>query len=429
MKRIIVIIAGFLLSVPPTLAGVAWATPPAAAAAAGPGTAQADTVTQWNLTMIAGLEAAAIPPPPAARIGAIVQAAVFDAVNGIARRYAPYHVGPAALAGASRDAAAAAAADTALAALIPAQKPLFDAQLAATLAQLSDDPAHPGPSVRRGLAWGTTVAGDILAWRADDGFTAPPPPYTVGTAPGDWQPTPPAFLGPPAAPLFRQFATMTPFALTSPSQFAPPGPPPLDSARYAQDLAEVQALGSATSTTRTAEQTQTALFWQDDTPAAMWNRVADQLAQASDLPLAPNARLLAQVNIALADATIAVWSAKNHYNFWRPVTAIRATADPAWTPLLPTPAFQEYPSAHSGVSSAAATVLASFYGNTTGFTVTSAGLPGIQRDFTTFSSAVQQVEEARIYAGFHFRFSCTDAATLGAQVARYVTSTLMQPLH
>jgi hypothetical protein len=428
MKRIIVIIAGFLLFVPLTLAGAAWATPPATAAAARPGMAQPDMVTQWNLTMIAGLEAAAIPPPPSARIGAIVQASVFDAVNGIDRRYAFYHVPPAAPPGASRDAAAASAAYTALVALIPGQKPLFDAQLTATLAQLSDDSSHPGQSVRRGLGWGTTVAETILAWRATDGYTTTPPPYTVGSPP-DWQPTPPGYLGPPAAPLFRQFAAMTPFALTTPSQFRPPGPPPLDSARYAQDLAEVQALGSATSAARTAEQTQTAIFWQADTPAAMWNRAADQLAQTGDLPLAQNARLLAQLNIALADATIAVWNAKNYYNFWRPVAAIRATTDPGWTPLLPTPAFQEYPSAHSGVSSAAATVLASFYGNNTGFTITSAGLPGVQRNFTSFSAAVQQVEDARVYAGFHFRFSCTDAAALGAQVASYVTTTLMQPVH
>jgi PAP2 superfamily protein len=404
------------------------ATTVPATAAPAEGTAPPDMVTQWNLTMIAGLEAAGTPPPPAARIGAIVQASVFDAVNGIDRRYAYYHVPPAAPPGASRAAAAAGAAYTALTALIPAQKPLFDAQLAATLAQISDDPSHPGQAVRRGLAWGTTVAGDILAWRATDGYTTPPPPYTVTPGAGYWQPTPPAYLGPPPAPLFRQFAAMTPFALSSPSQFLPPGPPKLDSARWAQDLAEVQAYGSATSSVRTPEQTQTAIFWQDDTPAAIWNRVADQLAQAAGLPLAANARLLAQVNIALADATIAVWYAKNYYNFWRPVTAIRATADPAWTPLLPTPAFQEYPSAHSGVSSAAATVLASFYGNATGFTVTSAGLPGVQRDFTTFSAAVQQVEDARIYAGFHFRSSCADGAALGAQVANYVTSTLMQPL-
>jgi PAP2 superfamily len=408
------------------LVGPLTATLPAAAAPA-EGTAPPDMVTQWNLTMIAGLEAAAIPPPPSARIGAIVQASVFDAVNGIERRYAFYRVAPAAPRGASRAAAAIGAAYTTLVALIPAQKPLFDTRLAATLAQICHDPSDPGRSVQRGLAWGRIVADDILTLRAAD-FATPPPPYVVGSAPGDWQPTPPAFLGPPAAPLFRQFATMTPFALTSPAQFAPPGPPPLTSARYARDLAEVEAFGSAASTVRTAEQTQTAIFWQDDTPAAMWNRAADQLAQARHLTLIGNARLLAQLNIAVADATIAIWNAKNTYNFWRPVTAIRATSDPAWTPLLPTPAFQEYPSAHSGVSSAAASALAAFYGNDTSFTVTSAGLPGVQRDFTSFSAAVLQVEDARVYAGFHFRFSCTDAATLGTHVARYITHTLMQPL-
>src|SRR5262249_19568908 len=159
------------------------------AAVARPGMAQADTVTQWNLTMIAALEAAAVPPPPAARIGAIVQASVFDAVNGIARQYAPYHVAPAAPPGASRDAAAASAAYTALTALIPAQNPPFDAQLAAALAQISDDPSHPGQSVERGLAWGKTAADAILAWRATDGLNAALPPYVAGSAPGEWQPT------------------------------------------------------------------------------------------------------------------------------------------------------------------------------------------------------------------------------------------------
>jgi len=133
------------------------------------------------------------------------------------------------------------------------------------------------------------------------------------------------------------------------------------------------------------------------------------------------------MNIALADATIAVWIAKNTYTFWRPVTAIRAGSEPSWTPLLPTPAFQEYPSAHSGVSSAAATVLASIYGNDTTFTVTSNGPPGVQRDFSSFTAAVQQVQDARIYAGFHYRFSTADGATLGADVGHYVTGTLMQP--
>jgi PAP2 superfamily len=161
----------------------------------------------------------------------------------------------------------------------------------------------------------------------------------------------------------------------------------------------------------------------------MWNRVADQLAQANHPTLTQNARRLALMNIALADATIGIWNAKNTYNFWRPVTAIRAGADPAWTPLLPTPAFQEYPSGHSDVSSAATSVLASFYGNNTSFSVTSAGLPVTERAFTSFSAAVHQVEDARIYVRFHFRFSCIDGATFGAQVASYVTHTLMQPLH
>ena len=387
--------------------------------------ARADVVTDWNRTMITGLEASKLPPPPSQRIGAIVQASVFAAVNGIERRYTAYHVEPAAPAGASRAAAAASAAYTALVALIPSQKPLFDQQLEATLAQLSDDPADPGQSVVRGLDWGKTVATEILAWRASDGITAVLPPYVAGSAAGDWQPTPPLF-GPP---LFRQFANMTPFALTSPSQFLPAGPPPLTSTRYAQDLQEVEALGGTTSTVRTPEQTQTAVFWQVDTPAAMWNRVADQLADANATTLTQNARLLALMNIALADATIGIWNAKNYYDSWRPVTAIRALFDPTWTPLLVTPAFQEYPSAHSGVSDAATSVLASFYGDATPFTVTSAGLPGVERNFTSFSSAVIQVENARIYAGFHFRFSTVDGATLGAAVADYVLGNVAQPLH
>jgi len=251
------------------------------------------------------------------------------------------------------------------------------------------------------------------------------PPYVPGTAPGDWQPTPPLF-GPP---LFRQFATMTPWALTSPSQFPLPGPPSLTSAHWTNDLAEVQAVGSIGSTVRTPWQTETAIFWQSDTPAAAWNRVADDLADSHEATLTQNARLLALTNIALADAIIANFNAKNTYNFWRPVTAIRATSDPTWTPLLVTPSFQEYPSAHATVSAAPAAVLSAFYGNDTSFTVTAAGLPGIERSFTTFSSAVQQVEDARVWAGFHYRFSVEDGAVLGTEIGDYVSETLLRPLH
>jgi hypothetical protein len=401
---------------------------------AAPGLARANVVTDWNRTMIAALDAAPpTPPPPAARVAAIVQSAVFDAVNGIARRYTPVHVPPAAPRGASREAAGAGAAHEALVALFPAHQAMLDQQLADTIAQISEDGDGDGRSIALGLQWGKTVADDILAWRATDGFSTPPTPYTPKGTPGYWQFTPGA---PPQAPLFRQFATMTPFALNSADQVLPPPPPSLESAQYAQDFNEVKALGSATSTTRTADQTQAAIFWQSDTPAAIWNRVADDLAEQQGGSLLHTARTLALMNIALADATIAIWNAKNHYDRWRPITAIQQAdpttnpdtiPDPTWTPLLPTPAFQEYPAAHPGVSNAAATVLASFYGDNADFTATAAGMPGVARSFTSFSAAVEEVENARVWGGIHFRFSCVTGAAMGAEVADYVIATQLLP--
>jgi hypothetical protein len=391
---------------------------------AAPGTASADVVTDWNRTMVDALEIAKTPPPPSARVAAIVQSAVFDAVNGIARRYTPVHVRPDAPRGASRIAAVAGAAHEALVVLFPSQQAMLDQQLADTLSQT----AGSDRSIGLGLQWGKAVADQILSWRATDHFTDVLPPYVPAGVPGRWQPTAPLF-GPP---LFRQFAIMTPFSLISASQFLPPPPPPLTSEQYAQDFNEVKLLGSVTSTVRTPEQTQTAVFWQADTPAAIWNRVADDLAPQQDGAVLRNARVLALMNLALADATIAIWNAKNYYDTWRPITAIQQAdvntnpdtkPDPTWTPLITTPAFQEYPAGHPGVSDAAATVLAATYGDDTAFTATSAGLPGVERSFTSFSSAVAQVEDARVWGGIHFRFATLAAAGVGADVADYVIAT------
>ena len=405
-------------------------------ASAGPfGSVQAapdNVVVDWNQTMLATFATANVPPPPGNRLGGIVQAAVFDAVNGIEQRYQPIHVQPAAPDDASPKAAAASAAHTALVDLFPTLQPRLDAAFAASLASLADE--EDAQSIADGVAWGAAVASQIIGWRAADGFSATPPPFAPSSAPGQWQPTP----GGTGAPKFRSLATTTPFALTSPSQFRPAGPPPLTSARYAQDFNEVKALGGLTSTLRTPFQTQTAEFWQLDTPTAIWDRVADTLALEHHLNLLQTARLLALTDISITDATIAIWDAKNAYNSWRPVTAIAnadidgnpaTTADPTWQPLMTTPYFQEYPSAHSGVSSAAATVLASFFGDATSFTVTSNGLPGVERGFSSFSQAVAQVADARVLAGFHFRFSCDDAVVLGTQVATYVEGGLMLPAH
>ena len=374
-----------------------------------------NVVIDWNQVMLTTLATAGVAPPPGTRLGAIVQAAVFDAVNGIEPQYTFIHVAPGAPPGASREAAAAGAAYTALVAMFQPQKTTLDADLAASLAEMNGSSS----AIAAGLAWGGSVATQTLAWRKTDGFSTVLPAYVPGTSPGDWQPTP----GGTGDPKFRSLAITTPFALTSPSQFRPTGPPALTSALYLQDLSEVKAFGNTTSGVRTPFQTETAKFWQLDNPTDMWDRVADTLAVEHHYNLLRSARLLAFVNVAEADAAIAVWDAKNTYNFWRPITAI---GDPTWVPLMTTPYFQEYPSGHSGVSSAAATVLASFFGNDADFTVTSNGLPGVTRSFTTFSSAVAQVTDARVFAGFHFRFSCNDASGVGAQVANFAESTLMQ---
>jgi hypothetical protein len=397
-----------------------------------PAAAGANVVTDWNRTMVGALETAAPPPPLASRDAAIVQTSVFDAVNGIARRYTPVHVPPAAPPGASRDAAAAGAAHESLVALFPLQRTMLDQQLSATLAQIGarDD----GTSIAAGLQWGEEVADQILTWRATDGLAVTPPPYVAAGVPGRYALTPPAF----APPAFRPFATMTPFAIASPGQFLPGPPPPLTSARYARDLNEVKALGSADSTIRTPGQTETALFWQSDTPAAIWNRVADDLAEQRGTPLLRDARILALMNMSLADTTIAFFNAKNHYDTWRPITAIQqadtdgnpgTTPDSTWTPLLITPSFQEYPSGHAAVSNGAASVLAAFYGDDTSFTATSATMTTVQRSFTSFAQAVAQVENARVWGGIHFRTATIIGAQMGGEVADYLLGTHLLPIH
>ncbi len=411
---------------------LALATFAAAVVLTVPAAAGADVVTDWNRIMVGALETAGTAPPLASRDAAIVQASVFDGVNGVARRYTPVHVTPAAPPGSSRAAAAAGAAHESLVVLFPLQRAMLDQQLSATLARIGarDD----GRSIAAGLQWGEEVADQILTWRATDGLAVTPPPYVAAGVPGRYALTPQAF----APPAFRQFATMTPFAIASPAQFLPGPPPPLTSARYARDVNEVKALGSADSTIRTPGQTETTLFWQSDTPAAIWNRVADDLADQRGASLLRAARILALMNMSLADATIAIFNAKNHYDTWRPITAIQqadtdgnrgTTPDSTWTPLLVTPSFQEYPSGHAGVSNGAASVLAAFYGDDTSFTATSATMTTVQRSFTSFSQAVAQVENARVWGGIHFRAATIIGAQMGGEVADYVIGTHLLPIH
>ncbi len=401
------------------------------------GVARADEVTDWNQIMLQTALAAVPPTNPLvmSRVGAIVQASVFDAVNGIERRYTPIHVEPAADRGASRRAAAVQAAYAALVNLYPAQKSTLDEERAASLAGIASGPgADHSQSIARGIAWGQTVADAIWAWRSTDGFAPPPPPFLGGLAVGQWRPTPPAFL-PGAAP---QFATMTPWAIESPSQFRPAGPPALDSDRYTSDFNETKTMGSLTSGARTADQTLAAQFWAASTAIYYWDTIAVSVGADHHNTLSENSRLLAVLNVAMADAAIACWDAKYTYVFWRPVTAIPLAAtdgnpltvdDPSWVPLLTTPNHPEYPSAHSTVSGAAAEVLSDYFGDDTSFSVGSDVMVGVVRSFTSFSEALDEIKDARIDAGIHFRSACDDGQVTGIAVADYVLANAAQPLH
>jgi len=408
-------------------AAVAIAVPgaPAVAAATDDDTPPpAQVIVEWNRAMMDNLRNA--PGPVAIRIGAIVQSSVFDAVNGITRRYTEFHETRRAPHRASATAAAAGAAYQALRLLFPSAQATFDALLARTV------PDRSHGAAARGVAWGESVADDIVNWRSTDGFTAVPPPYVLSPAPGRWKPTPPLF-GPP---IFRQFATMVPFAIASPTQFQPPAPPALDSARYATDYAEVKAYGRIDSAVRTARGTETALLWGSDAPVDVWDTVADTLIGGRHLGLTDATRLMAQMNIAMADAVIAVWNAKNLFDRWRPITAIEQAAtdgnpatepDPTWQPLLATPPFQEYPSGHAGASQSAAAVLAHRFGNSTQYSITTPNLPGVTHSFASFTAGVAEVTDARVFIGFHFRFACNAADVMGRGVAGYVLATQMRP--
>jgi len=379
-----------------------------------------DAVTEWNLNA----EHAILASPTvsgsgaaAARVYVLMHLAIFDAVNGIERRYTPYHVEAMAPRGASRRAAAIAAAYNTLSALFPSQKSTLDAELSSSLASLSldDEDSEDAQSIERGLAWGQQVANDIQAWRSSDGFNTVLPPVIGGLAPGQWRPTPPAFQS-MATP---QLATMLPYAIASPSQFRPAGPPALNSAQYAADFNETKILGSLTSSSRTAEQALIANYWAGNSSIS-WNRVASSLATVHHTTLSENARLFALMDLALGDATIAGWDSKLHFMSWRPVTAIPladslnpdTAADPNWQPLLVTPRHPEYVSAHAILSSASAGVLAAYFGDDTTFSLESVSLPGVFRTYSSFSSALDEITLARIYAGFHFRSDCVDGRSM-----------------
>lgn len=236
--------------------------------------------------------------------------------------------------------------------------------------------------------------------------------------------TPPAFT----QPVFTQWPLVRPFVLRTASQFRPAPPPALTSKVYTEAYNEVRSLGSATSSTRTADETQIAQFWNPPIWIA-WNQIAETAALAHHDTLMQNARLFAQLDLTFADSTIAFYDAKYAYDVWRPVTAVRATDDPAWTPLVNTAQDPSYPGAHAVVSAAGAAVLTAAFGDSFSFSATSSALPGVERSFTSFSAAANEATLSRIYAGQHFRTDEDAGQKLGAQVAGYVLGRVRLPVH
>jgi hypothetical protein len=389
-----------------------------------------DPVLEWIGVMNTTVLTAGTAPNVTGRVVALVSASVFDAVNGIEPRYRPLHVNPNAPHNASKRAAAIQAAYVILMDLYGAQQGgTLTNQRNASLAALAT--SESANSIAAGVAWGQSVADAIWAWRLTDGFLPTPPPFfgvqSIAGTPnslGFWRPTPPAN----ASGATPQLATLTPWVLTRPSQFRLPPPLALNSSDYANDLNEVREIGSLSSSSRSTEQTEVALFWALNTPLA-WNRVAAQLSAARGLSLTENAHLFALLNVTLADAITACWDSKYRFIFWRPVTAIRAGAAPGspdadWRPLLDsltgTPAHPEYPSAHSTYSGAAAFILAAAFGENTTFSVTSEIRPGA-RSYASFSDAIAEIADARVFGGIHLRSSCARGNSLGRAVADYVS--------
>lgn len=393
--------------------------------------AHADVVTEWNTSALNAIRANKTPPPRASRALAMLHVSIYDAVNGIDRRHEAFLVPSDVPASASREAAASSAAHQVLVALFPTRAPDFDALHAAILAAISD-----GPQKDSGIAWGESVAAQVLAARANDGSEAVVDPPS-GSGPGAWVPTPPAF----APYLLPQWAFVTPFTRPDISQFRPAAPPDLPSDRYAVDYNEVKQLGAAVGSTRSPEQDLIALFWADgagtETPPGHWNSIAQDVGAARGNTVEENARLFALLNVAMAEAAICAWDAKYAYNFWRPVTAIRegdadgndATAgDPAWSSFIITPPFPDHVSGHSTFSGAASKVLALFYGtDDIAFTTGSDFLPGVLRHFDSFSAAASEAAISRLYGGIHFRSANDDGLASGLAVGEWTLTNYMQP--
>jgi hypothetical protein len=383
--------------------------------------ALADVITDWNEKALALVEPR-VPPAQVYRARAMVHVAMFDAVNSIEHRYRPYLVQFTATPQTSKDAAAAAAASAVLAGLLPQARDDVNTALRSYLETIPS-----GKAKDDGIRLGDMVGAKILEARANDGADEPDS-YRPRTTPGVYVPTAPTF-----APMW---ANLRPFALTSPAQFRPEPPPKLDTTRWAADYNEIKELGSKTSPKRSAKQTEDARFWL--MTGSPYDPIVRQIVATRQMSVLDASRFMALTSVAMEDAIIAVLDAKYHYEFWRPITAIRngdlqnnpaISRDPSWQPIDNTPMHPEYPCAHCIVAASIAAVMEGVLGrDVPEFSAISTTAPGITHRWSNAQALVKEVSQARIWAGFHYRFSTQVGADMGYKIGGYVIEKFMQPL-
>ena len=385
-------------------------------------TASANVVTDWDDKAVALIQPRMV-PPVAYRAMAIVHIAMFDAVNSIEPHYRPYYAQLPAPRETSKEAAAAAAAGAALTKLLPDVASDIQAALQSYLLAMPDNDAKSN-----GIKLGDAVAAKILEARAADGSSAPDA-YRPVTTPGVYIPT--------ALTVTSQWPNLTPFAMTSPSQFRPDPPIALESDQWAKDYNEIKELGEKNSSKRSARQTEDARFWLLTGPLST-HPLHRQIAIRKEMSVIDSARFMAVITAAEADAMVAVMDAKYKYAFWRPITAIRngdidgndaTEREATWQPIDNTPMHPEYPCAHCIVSSAVASAIEAMLGTADipEVTMTSPTAPGVTHRWTNLNAYADEVAAARIAAGFHYRFSTVVGQDLGRQIGVHTVKTIMQP--
>lgn len=395
----------------------------AATAAAG---ASADVITDWNTTAYQVMQVASVTGAPSARTLAIMHVSMADAVNTVQNRYTRYAYKGKVLSGASPEAAAISAARSALLALYPAQQKMIEDAYAVSMRAIADTPAK-----QAGVALGAEAAAAVVAERADDN-TSIPDTYRPLTTPGVWIPTTP--------PLSAQYARAKPWGFDAADRFRPGPPPALTSAEYARDYNETKSLGGARSTQRTPEQSETVKYWSQPNLGLAWHQSARQLAAARRLDLVDCARLFALLSMGQANTFIVDWDAKFHYNFWRPVTAIRngdidgndaTERDPGWTPANATPMHPEYPSQAAIVAGVASAVLAAVLRDPAPgpVTVTDSSNAKLTRTFASTAALAEEQRMVRIWGGIHFRSSLDASERMGRALVAHLLDTAYRPQH